>query len=138
MLEAGDAIIASIASAPLDKVNESEGKISNQFTVCLLVDFVRLLNQHSFTIVECTEVSDDVPSDSTCIPILGSLKVGYYGNTYSEQEISYSVLNFIERGSNEAWFTNSVINKVVYAGKKSEIFCSFCDLQHGRRIKRTR
>ena len=29
LLDAGDAIIASIASAPLDKVNESKGKSSN-------------------------------------------------------------------------------------------------------------
>jgi len=73
-------------------------------------------------VVECTEGIDNAPSDSTCIPILGSLKVGYYGNKYSEQEITYSLLNLIERGSNEDWFKNTVINKVVYAGENSETF----------------
>lgn len=76
----------------------------------------------STLLVECTEGIDNVPADSTCIPILGSLKVGYYGNTYTETEIKHSLLNLIERGSNEAWFTTTTIKKIVYAGDKSEHF----------------
>jgi hypothetical protein len=74
------------------------------------------------TLVACTQGIDMTSVDSTCIPILGSLKVGYYGDTNAQTEIMHSLLNLIERGANEAWFTTPAIKQIIYAGDKSDIF----------------
>ena len=66
--------------------------------------------------VDCTGSVDDVPEGSVCIPIHGSMKVGYYGSAEMETRISKSLLNLIERGTNEDWFITDQIQKVAYAG----------------------
>lgn len=85
-----DAIIASIASAPSDVIDKTKG--------------------------QCTVDVDNIPADSTCYPIKGSLKIAYYGDQDFESDIVKSMLNLFERGAKEDWFTTSEVTKVAYDG----------------------
>jgi hypothetical protein len=65
--------------------------------------------------------ADNIPQGSTCIPIQGALTVGYYGDESMEDQISKSIRNLIERGSNDGWFiTSDEITKIVYCGEEEQ------------------
>mmetsp|Transcript_6024 Transcript_6024/g.11417 ORF Transcript_6024/g.11417 Transcript_6024/m.11417 type:complete len:409 (+) Transcript_6024:172-1398(+) len=89
-VDKNDAIIASIASAPSDYVDKSKA--------------------------QCTDILQNNVNFSTCFPIKGSLKIAYYGEKRFELDIVKSMLNLVERGANEDWFTTDDVIKIVYKG----------------------
>lgn len=65
---------------------------------------------------QCMDIPQTNQYDSTCFPIKGSLKIAYYGDKSFELDIVKSMLNLVERGANEDWFTTGDVTKIVYKG----------------------
>ena len=93
-----NSVITSISSAPSDNVDKE--------------------------LTECKGRVNNKPVKSTCIPISGSMKVGYFGIPTAESDVEHSLLNLIERGAREDWFTTDRIQKVVYTGATSKDYIS--------------
>lgn len=101
-----NSVITSMSSAPSDNVDKE--------------------------LTECNGRVNTKPVKTTCIPISGSMKVGYFGIPTAESDVEHSLLNLIERGAREDWFTTNRIQKVVYTGTTSEDYISDIPLNEAK------
>ncbi|GFH55686.1 predicted protein [Chaetoceros tenuissimus] len=93
-----NSVITSMSSAPSDNVDKE--------------------------LTECKGRVNSKPVKTTCIPISGLMKVGYFGIPTAESDVEHSLLNLIERGAREDWFTTDRIQKVVYTGTTGKDYIS--------------